>query len=158
MTRLEGRHLERSWGTWEAWVVRPGCGRNVGTLSAVSVLVGDVVDGVDHSVWAGVRVRSLHDLGLSRGSGVLQEATLLGTDSVAGFVAVDVRTVRVGLVHLVQDDGSSLRASVRNRSQRHRKRANLGGCGSDDSGEDNHLQKACTKFYALANLCSNTTG
>lgn len=128
--------------SWEAWVVPwggwNGGGWNVSAFRTVAILVGDVVNGVDHAVRTGVRVGSLHDLGFSRGSWVLQEATLIGTDSVAGLIAVDVRAVWVGFVHLVQDHGTSFRATEWDWSNR--KRANLSGGSSDDSNEYDHLQ------------------
>lgn len=109
----------------------------MGAFRTIAILVGDVVDGVDYAIWTGVRVRSLHDLSLSRSSRVLQEATLIGTDTVASFITVDVRAVWVGFVNLIQDHGTSFRATEWNRPNR--ERTNLGRGSSDGSNEHNYL-------------------
>jgi hypothetical protein len=59
-------------------------GGKVSTLRPETVLVGDVVDGVDDAVGAGVRVGALGDLSLSLGSAVLHVALFLGGDAVSG--------------------------------------------------------------------------
>jgi len=69
----------------------------MGALSPESVLVGDVVDGVENSVGAGVRVRALLDLGLHVGAGVLQVALLLGSDSITSGVAGKIKSFKVWL-------------------------------------------------------------
>jgi len=76
-----------------------GQGRRGGQMSALSpetVLVGDVVDGVDDAIGAGVRVGALGDLDLVLAAGVLQVSLLLGVDAVAGSIAARTHQKKCG--------------------------------------------------------------
>ena len=77
----------------------------MGALGLEAVLVGDVVDPVEDAVGPGVREVALNCLGLQLGvPGILQEALLLGLNSVSGLVAV--LEGPVGVDRAVQgDDG-----------------------------------------------------
>ena len=109
------------------------------TLGTVSVLVGNVVDGVDDTVRSGVGVRALHHLCLAGRARVLQEAALIGPDAVASLVAVDVRAVRVRFVHLVQDNGARLGTTVHARiPQRDGQRTNLGRGSGNQCGNEQY--------------------
>lgn len=110
----------------------------MGAFRTIAILVGDVVDGIDDAIRAGVRVGALHDLSFSGSSRVLQKASLVCPNAVAGFVTIHVRAIRVGFVNLVQDHGPGFRATTEwDRSDRDR--ANLGGGGSDGSNEHDYL-------------------
>lgn len=74
----------------------------MGALSPETVLVGDVVDGVDDAVGTGVGVRALGDLDLVLAAGVLQVSLLLGVDAVAGRVAAGAEQV---LVQVAMNNG-----------------------------------------------------
>lgn len=74
----------------------------MGALGPETVLVGDVVDGVDDAVGTGVRVRALGDLDLVLAAGVLQVSLLLGVDAVAGRVAAGAEQV---LVQVAMNNG-----------------------------------------------------
>lgn len=60
----------------------------MGALWLETVLVSDVLDGVENTIWAGVLVWAMDDISLSLAANVLQFAFLIGRDTVAGFVTV----------------------------------------------------------------------
>ena len=82
---------------------------NVSTGCTVSILIGNVSDGVENTIWSIVRVRSFNhlDLVLSTGIRVLDVPGSSGSQTVGGFVVVTEAAKSVVLSVAADDLGKS---------------------------------------------------